>query len=62
MCDRGKATTTYGFPVCEPCRVWLVGVDAELKALEAADPDLKAAGAAVDDAWDNLRNGPTTTW
>lgn len=31
MCEEAPATTTYGFPVCQECRDWLIYLDGELK-------------------------------
>lgn len=50
MCDERPATTTYGAPVCQPCHAGLVGLDVDLKRMEADDPHLAELGRRVDDA------------
>jgi hypothetical protein len=31
MCEEAPATTSWGFPVCQPCADWLTFLDAELR-------------------------------
>lgn len=33
MCEQAWATTTWGFPVCQPCSDWLDRLHAELQAM-----------------------------
>jgi hypothetical protein len=40
LCEQDPATTSYGFPVCAACRAFLERLDVDLKAMEAADPEL----------------------
>lgn len=54
MCDEEPATTSFGAPVCEGCREWLVGLQGELAEMEGADPDLARKGRAVDEAAQRL--------
>lgn len=54
MCNESEATTTYGFPVCQPCADWLVSLQGDLQAMEADDPDLAAKGRAVEEAAQRL--------
>lgn len=57
MCEQAHATTTWGFPVCQPCADWLLSTDAELKQMEADDPDLAEAGREVEEAFRRFREG-----
>lgn len=50
MCEEAPATTTYGAPVCQLCREWLVGLNGDLDAMEKADPALRKAAGEVADA------------
>lgn len=47
LCEDDEATTTWGMPVCESCAAALTAMDVELKAMEAADPKLKALGDRI---------------
>ena len=48
MCGEEPATTTYGLPVCQPCRDGLVALDGEIKAMEADDPALAELAERVE--------------
>lgn len=50
MCEEAPATTTRGFPVCQPCADWLTVLNADLTQMEAEDPALAEAGRRVDEA------------
>lgn len=50
MCEDAPATTTWGFPVCQPCADMLTMLDADLKKMEDGDPALKVAGERVEEA------------
>lgn len=54
MCGRAPATTTYGYPVCQPCHDWLVDIDGHLAEMEAIFPDLADAARKVDEEWRRL--------
>jgi hypothetical protein len=61
MCEEAPATTTWGFPVCQPCADALSMLDEDLKKMEAGDPALKVAGERVEAAWaefQRLRDEP----
>lgn len=65
MCEEAPATTTWGFPVCQPCADFLAMLDDDLKRMEAGDSALKVAGERVEAAFDALRgvgdpDDPTT--
>jgi hypothetical protein len=55
MCEQAPATTTWGFTVCQPCADWLSTLDGDVKAMEAADPELAEAGRQVEDAFRQYR-------
>lgn len=50
MCEQVPATTTYGFSVCQSCYDELFTLDAELKSMEAVDPELAEAGRRAEEA------------
>lgn len=54
MCEQAPATTHYGFPVCQPCCDGLIALDADLKQMEAQDPELARLGRAVEESWEKL--------
>lgn len=48
MCEEAPATTTWGFPVCQPCADGLDATQSDLKEMEAEDPHLAALGRRVE--------------
>lgn len=57
MCDEAPATTTWGWPVCQPCADWLRVLHAELQEMEANDPALAESRRRVDDAIRRFEEG-----
>jgi len=54
QCNEEEATTIYGFPVCEKCKVWLEWLDRELKVMEYNDAVLKQLGSEIEEIWEQL--------
>lgn len=54
FCEEAPATTTWGLPVCQPCEDFLRGLNDDLTAMEADDPDLAVKGRAVEEAAQRL--------
>lgn len=50
MCEERPATTVFAFPVCDECAEWLGKLDVQLKAEEAADPELARLGREVEES------------
>ena len=50
LCESAPATTTWGFPVCQPCADALSETQAELKQMEADDPHLAELGRRVEES------------
>ena len=46
MCEQEPATTSYGYPVCRACRLWLIGT------IQPALDDLEASQYAAPEASD----------
>lgn len=49
LCEHNPATTSWGLPVCDECHAFLGRLDVDLKAMEAADPELAALGGIFTD-------------
>jgi hypothetical protein len=57
MCEEAPATTTWGFPVCQDCADGLDVLHTELQQMEAADPELAAAGERAEAAFKKFLEG-----
>lgn len=49
MCGERPATTEYGLPVCDECKAMCISLDAKLKEMEAADPELAKLGQSIEE-------------
>lgn len=49
QCGEEQATTTYVFPVCKGCYLWLQDLQVELDLMEKNDPELKRLGDEIDE-------------
>lgn len=54
MCEWSPATTTWGFPVCQPCAEWLILLDDELRSMEDEDPQLERLSQQINKSAERL--------